>query len=87
MDSCSDRLPLEGAGGQTGDTRSTFRPPPKKFGVQPFKLAIGKIGGIKIVGTRARYFFLGTDKEIREKRNFLVNRSVPKIFNEKMGLA
>ena len=27
MENFSDRLPLEGAGGQTGDTRSTFRPP------------------------------------------------------------
>ena len=27
MDNFSDRLTLEGAGGQTGDTRSTFRPP------------------------------------------------------------
>ena len=35
-----------------------------------------KFCGIKIEGTRARYFFLGTDKEISEKRNFLVYRSV-----------
>ena len=27
MDNFSDRLTLEGAGGQTDDTRSTFRPP------------------------------------------------------------
>ena len=33
MDNFSDRLTLEGAGGQTGDTRSTFRPPSEKFGV------------------------------------------------------
>ena len=29
MDNFSDRLTLEGAGGQTDDTRSTFRPPLK----------------------------------------------------------
>ena len=28
MDNFSDRLTLEGAGGQTGDTRSTSSPPP-----------------------------------------------------------
>ena len=28
MDNFSDRLALEGAGGQTDDTRSFFRPPP-----------------------------------------------------------
>ena len=39
-----------------------------------------KVSGIKIVGTRARYFFLGTDKEISEKQNFFVNHSIPKIF-------
>ena len=32
MDNFSDRLTLEGAGGQTGDTRSTFRPPLKSLG-------------------------------------------------------
>ena len=32
------------------------------------------------MGTQAQYFFGGRDKEISEKRNFFVNRSVPKIF-------
>ena len=32
MDNFLDRLTLEGAGGQTGDTRSTFRPPLKSLG-------------------------------------------------------
>jgi len=31
MDNFSDRLTLEGAGGQTGDTRSTFRLRTRKF--------------------------------------------------------
>ena len=39
-----------------------------------------KVGGIKIEGTRARYFFLGTEKEISETWNFLVNRSVTENF-------
>ena len=43
----------------------------KTFPAPPwFKLAIGKVGGIKIVGTRAQYFFGGADKEISEKQNF-----------------
>ena len=32
MDNVSDMLTLEGAGGQTDDTRSTFRVPLKTFG-------------------------------------------------------
>ena len=40
----------------------------------------GKVCGIKIVGTQARYFFLQADTEIGEKRKFFVNRSVPKNF-------
>ena len=32
MDNFSDRLTLEGAGGQTGDTRSTFGPLMKSLG-------------------------------------------------------
>ena len=34
------------------------------------------------MGTRARTFFWGTDKEISEKRNFFVNRSVPENFQK-----
>ena len=33
MDNFLDRLTLEGAGGQTDDTRSTFRPPWKLWGI------------------------------------------------------
>ena len=42
--------------------------------------AIGKVCGIKIVGTRARYFFLEAAREISEKQNFFVNCSVPENF-------
>ena len=71
MDNFLDGLTLEGAGGQTDDTRSTL----KTLGHD-----IGKVGSIKSEGTRARYFFLGTGNEIREKRNLFVNRSVHEIF-------
>ena len=54
MDNFSDRLTLEGAGGQTNYTRLTFRHPPENFGVERLKLAIEKVSGIKIAGTRAR---------------------------------
>ena len=53
---------------------------PEKFGVERFKLAIGKVSGIKIVGTQARYFFLEAAREISEKWNFFVKRSIPKNF-------
>ena len=36
--------------------------------------------GIKIVGTRARYFFFEAAREISEKWNFFVKRSVPENF-------
>ena len=42
-----------------------------------------RVSGIKIEGTRAQYFFWGTDKEISEKRNFFVNRSVTENFQRK----
>ena len=32
------------------------------------------------MGTRARYFFLKAVREISEKRNFFVNRSLPENF-------
>ena len=35
------------------------------------------------MGTGARYFFWDTDKEIREKQSFFVNRSVPENFQQK----
>ena len=37
------------------------------FGVYWFKLAMGRVGGIKI---EPQELFLWTDKEISEKRNF-----------------
>ena len=41
---------------------------------------------MKIVGKRVHYFFWGADKDISEKRNFFVNRSVPKNFRRFLGL-
>ena len=36
------------------------------------------------MATRARYFFLEAAREISEKRNFFVNRSVPKNFQREI---
>ena len=43
-----------------------------------------KVGGIKIERTQAQNFFLQTDKEISEKGNFFVNRSITKKFQRQI---
>ena len=80
MDNFSDRLALECAEGQTGDTRSTFRPPLKSLGYIRSKKLLGRSVASKLWVHEPRYFFWGMDKEIREKRIFFVNRSVPEKF-------
>ena len=49
---------------------------PYNFGVKRLKLALWKVGGIKIERTRAQSFFLGTDKEISQNRKFFTLRLV-----------
>ena len=49
---------------------------PENFRVYRPKLAIWKVGGIKIERTRAQSFFLGTDKEISQNRKFFTLRLV-----------
>ena len=56
VDNFSDMLTLECAGRQTDQTRSTFRRPLKTLGFKQFKLAVWRVGGIKIERIRARYF-------------------------------
>ena len=53
MDNFLERPTLEGAGGQTDDTRSTFRPPLKLWGIT----AQTSYWEDRSVGTRADTFF------------------------------
>ena len=76
MENFSDRLTLEGAGGQTDHTRSTFRPPPAKvWGV----MVQNRLVASKLCVHEPDTFFWGADKEISEKRNFFVNGSIPEM--------
>ena len=80
MDNFSDRLTLEGAGGRTGDTRSTFGVPLKSLGYKRSNQLLWRLVASKLWVNELHTFFWGTDKEIREKRNFFVNCSLPKNF-------
>ena len=80
MDNFLERPTLEGAGGQTDDTRSTFRPPWKLWGI-PVQTSYWEGGWHQNCGNRSLIlFFLGTDKEINEIGNLFVNRSAPENF-------
>ena len=84
MDNFADRLTLEGTGGQTDDTRSTLVPPWKVWSIT-VQTSYWEGQWHQNCGyTSPILFFGGTDKEISEKRNFFVNRSVPKNFNGKI---
>ena len=69
MDNFSDRLTLERAGGQTGDTRSTFRPPLWGATVHT---SYWKVGGIKIESAPGRQKKSRADTQIREKMIFFL---------------
>ena len=71
MDNFSDRLTMEGAWGQTDDTRLTFRVPLKILGYNGSNyIAMWKVGRIKIERTRVWYFFGGMNKKISQKWKF-----------------
>ena len=70
MDNFSDRLTLEGAGGQTDDTRSTFRPPLKSLGYNGSNELCGRSVASKLSLQQADGFFYQSDMKIREKWKF-----------------
>ena len=69
MDNFLERPTLEGAGGQTDDTRSTFRPPLKTLGYNGSNQLLGRSVASKLWVHEPDTFFWGTDNEINEKRN------------------
>ena len=70
MDNFSDTLTLKDAGGQTGDTKATFRPPLKVLGITVQTSYWESRGHQNCWYTSPILFLGGTDKEISEKRNF-----------------
>ena len=58
MDNFLERLTLEGAGGQTDDTRSTFRPPLKTLGYNCSNSLLGRSVGILRHGKNSIIFTL-----------------------------
>ena len=83
MDNFSDRLTLEGAGGQSYDSRSTFSSP-EKFGVITVQTSYWEVRWHQNCGHTSPILFWGVRTRKSAKNGaFLLIAPYPKFFNRK----